>query len=89
LLFLVLFLVALLLFLALMSWLVLFHHTIIHRVLNLYDITDMRYKLLLVAVAALNFFICYLIEVQTNTCHLEHETNISNCSKLFLFTDSY
>lgn len=59
----VLFLVALLLFFALMSWLVLFRHTIIHRVLDLYDITDMRYKLLLVAVAALNLFICYLIEI--------------------------
>ncbi|XP_026061849.1 cation-transporting ATPase 13A2-like isoform X2 [Carassius auratus] len=54
---------ALLVFFALMSWLVLFRHTIIHKVLHLYDINDMNYKLLLVAVAALNFFICYLLEI--------------------------
>ncbi|XP_067302302.1 cation-transporting ATPase 13A2 isoform X2 [Pseudorasbora parva] len=59
----VLFVCALLVFFALMSWLVLFRHTIIHRVLQLYDIPDMKYKLLLLAVAALNFFICYLIEI--------------------------
>ncbi|KAK7132311.1 hypothetical protein R3I93_018761 [Phoxinus phoxinus] len=59
----VLFLVALLLFFALMSWLVLFNGTIIHQVLELSYITDMGYKLLLVAVAALNFFTCYLIEI--------------------------
>lgn len=65
---LVLFVVALLVFLALMSWIVLFRHAVIHRVLELYDITDMGYKLLLVTVAALNFFICYLLEVKTHTC---------------------
>uniref|UniRef100_A0A673KX65 Probable cation-transporting ATPase 13A2 n=1 Tax=Sinocyclocheilus rhinocerous TaxID=307959 RepID=A0A673KX65_9TELE len=54
---------ALLVVFALMSWLVLFRHTIIHQLLQLYDINDMNYKLLLVAVAALNFFICYMLEV--------------------------
>lgn len=58
----VLFVCALVFLFALMSWLVLFRHTIIHRVLSLYDITDMSYKLLLVAIAALNFFICFLLE---------------------------
>lgn len=55
-------------FCALMSWLVLSRHTVIHRVLELYDITDMVYKLVLLAVAILNFFICYIFEVNTNTC---------------------
>uniref|UniRef100_A0A673KUZ1 Probable cation-transporting ATPase 13A2 n=1 Tax=Sinocyclocheilus rhinocerous TaxID=307959 RepID=A0A673KUZ1_9TELE len=58
-----LFVGALLVVFALMSWLVLFRHTIIHQLLQLYDINDMNYKLLLVAVAALNFFICYMLEV--------------------------
>ncbi|KAF4096684.1 cation-transporting ATPase 13A2 isoform X1 [Onychostoma macrolepis] len=58
-----LFVGALLVFFALMSWLVLFRHTIIHQLLQLYDINDMNYKLLLVAVAALNFFICYMLEI--------------------------
>ncbi|XP_050952635.1 cation-transporting ATPase 13A2 isoform X2 [Labeo rohita] len=59
----VLFVGALLIFFALMSWLVLFRHTVIHQLLKLYYINDMSYKLLLVAVAALNFFICYLLEI--------------------------
>lgn len=59
------FLGILLLFFAIMIWLVVYRYTIIHRILKLYDITDMNYKLLLVALAALNFFICYLLEVKT------------------------
>ncbi|XP_051981037.1 cation-transporting ATPase 13A2 isoform X1 [Xyrauchen texanus] len=59
----VLFVVTLLVFFGIMIWLVLFPHTIIQKLLNLYDITDMSYKLLLVAVAALNLFICYLLEI--------------------------
>uniref|UniRef100_A0A671RNE0 Probable cation-transporting ATPase 13A2 n=1 Tax=Sinocyclocheilus anshuiensis TaxID=1608454 RepID=A0A671RNE0_9TELE len=58
-----LFVGALLVFFALMSWLVLFRHNIIHQLLQLYDINDMNYKLLLVAVAALNFFISYMLEI--------------------------
>lgn len=81
------FVIALLVFFALMSWLVLFHYAIIHRVLELYDIPDMNYKLLLVTVAALNFFICYLLEVKTNTCintcNLERDSNISNCKSSY------
>uniref|UniRef100_A0A8C1Z6I6 ATPase cation transporting 13A2 n=1 Tax=Cyprinus carpio TaxID=7962 RepID=A0A8C1Z6I6_CYPCA len=65
-----LFVGALLVFFALMCWLVLFRHTIIHQLLKLYEINDMSYKLLLIAVAALNFFICYLLEVKINTCAL-------------------
>ncbi|KTF75032.1 hypothetical protein cypCar_00039589 [Cyprinus carpio] len=58
-----LFVGALMVFFALMSWLFLFRHTIIHQLLQLYYINDMNYKLLLVAVAALNFFICYMFEI--------------------------
>ncbi|XP_065141873.1 polyamine-transporting ATPase 13A2 isoform X1 [Paramisgurnus dabryanus] len=58
-----LFLGTLLIFFALMIWLVLNPYTIMHRILKIYDITDMNYKLLLLALGALNFFICYLLEV--------------------------
>ncbi|XP_057175089.1 cation-transporting ATPase 13A2 isoform X1 [Triplophysa rosa] len=59
----VLFLITLLIFFAMMLWLVLYRYTIIHKILKLYNITDMNYKLLLVALVALNFFICYLLEL--------------------------
>ncbi|KAL2103581.1 hypothetical protein ACEWY4_000449 [Coilia grayii] len=59
----VLFLVLLLVFSATMFWLVLFPVGIIQEILQLYKITDMNYKLLLIALAALNFFTCYLLEV--------------------------
>ena len=47
-----------------MFWLVLYPLSIAHRILQLYETTDMNYKLLLVALAALNFFTCYLLEVR-------------------------
>lgn len=49
---------------AAMFWLVLFPVTVIHKILQLYPVTDMNYKLLLLAVVALNFFTCYLLEVR-------------------------
>ncbi|TRZ02445.1 hypothetical protein DNTS_030275 [Danionella cerebrum] len=58
----VLFLSALVAFFSLMCWLVLFRFTIIHQALQLYNIPDMSYKLLLLAIAALNFFVCFLME---------------------------
>lgn len=60
----VFFLLVLLVLSVLMIWLVLGPNTIFHNVLQLYNITDMNYKLLLLALAALNFFICYLLEVR-------------------------
>ncbi|XP_062871022.1 cation-transporting ATPase 13A2 [Trichomycterus rosablanca] len=59
----VLFLLAILVLISLMLWLVLVPKTILHRLLQIYDITDMNYNLLIVALAALNFFVCYLLEV--------------------------
>ncbi|XP_030624742.1 cation-transporting ATPase 13A2-like [Chanos chanos] len=58
-----LFLGMLLILFAVMVWLVVFPGTTIHRILQLCNVTDMNYKLLLVALAALNFFICFLVEV--------------------------
>lgn len=49
---------------AAMFWLVLFPVTVIHKILQLYPVTDMNYKLLLLAVVALSFFTCYLLEVR-------------------------
>lgn len=57
------FLCILLVLFALMSWLVLSPLPFILKLLQLYDITDMTFKLLLVALAALNFLICFVLEV--------------------------
>ncbi|AWP09289.1 putative cation-transporting ATPase 13A2 [Scophthalmus maximus] len=46
-----------------MTWLVLYPGPIVCRILQLFDISDMNYKMLLVAVAALNFLICFVVEV--------------------------
>ncbi|XP_031422205.1 cation-transporting ATPase 13A2 isoform X2 [Clupea harengus] len=59
----VLFVFILLVLFTAMFWLVLYPLSIAHRILQLYETTDMNYKLLLVALAALNFFTCYLLEV--------------------------
>ncbi|KAJ8371004.1 hypothetical protein SKAU_G00110320 [Synaphobranchus kaupii] len=59
----VLFLCVLLTLCGIMCWLVLYPVPAVRRVLMLYDVTDMNYKLLLVALAALNFITCYLLEV--------------------------
>ncbi|KAI5612268.1 cation-transporting ATPase 13A2 isoform X1 [Silurus asotus] len=63
----VVFLFVLLILFAVMIWLVVVPNTFFHNVLKLYNITDMNYNLLLVALAALNFFICYLLEVLIDT----------------------
>lgn len=46
-----------------MTWLVLYPGPLIGKVLKLYDFYDMEFKILLVAVAALNFFVCFVVEV--------------------------
>ncbi|XP_008292149.1 polyamine-transporting ATPase 13A2 [Stegastes partitus] len=48
---------------ALMTWLVLYPGPFFSRQLQLYNITDMDFKMLLVAVAALNFLVCFVVEV--------------------------
>uniref|UniRef100_A0A668AXP5 ATPase cation transporting 13A2 n=1 Tax=Myripristis murdjan TaxID=586833 RepID=A0A668AXP5_9TELE len=53
----------LLVLLALMSWLVLYPGPVIGKLLQLYNISDMNFKMLLVALAALNLLVCFLFEV--------------------------
>ncbi|XP_036959731.1 cation-transporting ATPase 13A2 isoform X2 [Acanthopagrus latus] len=47
----------------LMSWLVLYPGPLVCKHLEMYNFTDMGFKMLLVAVAALNFVICFVVEV--------------------------
>ncbi|XP_036389036.1 cation-transporting ATPase 13A2 [Megalops cyprinoides] len=58
-----LFVFVLLILFAIMCWLVIYPLPLLRRLLQLYTVTDMNYKLLLVSLAALNFFTCYLLEV--------------------------
>ncbi|XP_034027851.1 cation-transporting ATPase 13A2 isoform X2 [Thalassophryne amazonica] len=58
-----LFLCILLILAALLTWLVLYPGPLFRQVFQLYDITDMIFKVLLVALAALNLFLCFLVEV--------------------------
>ncbi|GAA6107235.1 cation-transporting ATPase 13A2 isoform X1 [Tachysurus ichikawai] len=63
----VVFLFVLLVLFAATVLLVLVPNNFIHNVMQLYNINDMNYNLLLLALAALNFFICYLLEVFIDT----------------------
>ncbi|XP_051805292.1 cation-transporting ATPase 13A2 isoform X2 [Acanthochromis polyacanthus] len=57
------FLFVLFIYFALMTWLVLYPGPFFCRILQLYNITDMGFKMLLVGVAALNFLICFIAEL--------------------------
>ncbi|KAI1892648.1 hypothetical protein AGOR_G00135730 [Albula goreensis] len=59
----VLFVCVLLVHFGIMSWLVLYPVPFLRELFQLYNIPDMNYKLLLLALAALNFFTCHLLEV--------------------------
>ncbi|XP_040913739.1 cation-transporting ATPase 13A2 isoform X2 [Toxotes jaculatrix] len=59
----VIFLCLLVILFSLMSWLVLYPGPAVCRIFQLYDFSDMEYKMLLIAVAALNFLICFFVEV--------------------------
>ncbi|KAM6983109.1 polyamine-transporting ATPase 13A2 isoform 1-T1 [Tautogolabrus adspersus] len=59
----VLFLCILIALFALMTWLVVYPGALVCKELELYDFFDMDFKLLLVAVAALNFLLCFVAEV--------------------------
>ncbi|CAJ1055363.1 cation-transporting ATPase 13A2 isoform X1 [Xyrichtys novacula] len=59
----VLFLCLLFVLFGLMTWLVVYPGALVCKTLDLYDFTDMDFKLLLVAVAALNFLISFVAEV--------------------------
>nr|XP_033484312.1 cation-transporting ATPase 13A2 isoform X1 [Epinephelus lanceolatus] len=71
----VMFLCLLFVLFGLMTWLVLYPGPVIGRVLQLYNFSDMDFKLLLVAVAALNFLICFVVEVLI-------DLGILNCLRL-------
>lgn len=60
------FLSLLLLLFSVMTWLVLYPGPLVGQLFQLYDISDMNYKMLLVALAALNFLICFLVEVSVD-----------------------
>uniref|UniRef100_A0A672IC50 P-type ATPase A domain-containing protein n=1 Tax=Salarias fasciatus TaxID=181472 RepID=A0A672IC50_SALFA len=49
--------------LALMTWLVLYPGHVVGLFFQLYNFTDMNFKMLLVALAALNLLICFVVEV--------------------------
>ncbi|KAF6721875.1 putative cation-transporting ATPase 13A2 [Oryzias melastigma] len=57
------FLLVLLLHFAVMLWLALEPGPVFARLLQLYDFTDLNFKMLLVAVAALNFLVCFVAEM--------------------------
>lgn len=57
------FLCLLLVLFALTTWLVLYPGPFAGHQLQLHNFLDMDFKMLLVAVAALNFLVCFLVEV--------------------------
>ncbi|XP_076022401.1 polyamine-transporting ATPase 13A2 isoform X2 [Genypterus blacodes] len=58
----VVFFCILVLLLALMTWLVIYPAHFCIQILQLYNFSDMDFKMLLVALAALNFLLCFLVE---------------------------
>ncbi|XP_035864303.1 cation-transporting ATPase 13A2 isoform X3 [Sander lucioperca] len=68
------FLCVLLILFALMTWLALNPGPVL-KILQLYDFSDMNFKMLLVALAALNFLICFFVEVLI-------DLGILNCLRL-------
>uniref|UniRef100_A0A8C4NM40 ATPase cation transporting 13A2 n=1 Tax=Dicentrarchus labrax TaxID=13489 RepID=A0A8C4NM40_DICLA len=59
----VIFLCILFVLFAMMTWLMVYPGSIVRQYLQLYDFSDMNFKILLVAVAALNFLLCFVVEV--------------------------
>lgn len=57
------FLCLLLVLFALATWLVVYPGLVVCQWLQLYNISDMNFKMLLVALAALNLLICFVVEV--------------------------
>lgn len=57
------FLCLLLLLFSVETWLVIYPGQFFRQLLDLYDITDINFKLLLIALAALNFLVSSLVEV--------------------------
>ncbi|XP_035511838.1 cation-transporting ATPase 13A2 [Morone saxatilis] len=71
----VIFLCILCVLFAMMTWLMVYPGSIVCQYLQLYDFSDMNFKMLLVAVAALNFLLCFVVEVLI-------DLGILNCLRL-------
>lgn len=56
-----------LLLLTVMIWLVIYPGAAVAEFLQLYNFSDMEFRVLLLALAALNFFICFIFEVSRDT----------------------
>lgn len=68
-----------LLLFAVMTWLVIYPGAFVAAAFQLYNFTDMEFKVLLLALAALNFFLCFIFEVgrgpklyMSCTCSMEN-----------------
>lgn len=61
------FLCLVLLLFTVMIWLVIYPGEIVAEILQLYDFSDMEFRVLLLALAALNFFVCFIFEVSRDT----------------------
>lgn len=57
------FLCLLLVLFTVMTWLVLYPGSYMCQLFQLYNFSDMGYKMLLVALAAVNFMVCFFVEV--------------------------
>lgn len=68
------FLCLLLTLFAVMTWLVIYPGPFVAKTLQLYNFSDMEFKLLLVALAALNLVICFVMEVSDNIKLFFHST---------------
>lgn len=71
----VIFLCLLLIHFAAMTSLVLYPGPFLRKIFQLYNFTDMNFKMLLIAVAALNFLVCFVIELLI-------DVGILNCLRL-------
>lgn len=69
---------------AVMTWLVIYPGEFLTETLKLYNFRDMEFKFLLVALAALNYFVCFVIEVSwdllfSHASHIPPITRIPLC----------
>lgn len=73
---------------AVMTWLVLYPGPFMRDLMKLYDIPDMDFKMLLVALAAVNFLMCFFVEVSEDAKkNLSIKKRLSMILVLKLFSD--
>lgn len=62
-----------------MMWLAIQPGELVAETLQLYNFTDMEFRVLLLALAALNFFVCFIFEVSPDTwSHMSYIRAIEN-----------